>query len=305
MAFVSLAAWGGDATLTVGWGTPAGPSQTAPVELTGAPASALCGVRTPDGAPAVALSAAPGQSAQADSAPLTFTARHLYRFQCPLRRDPRSSFQVWLIGPPPENSPWWLMPPGDFLVAPVWETITGFWIAPEGPAVSAALRFRLQNQPDGLAPATAGFGQMTITDAGAPVPLAPPRPVLSWDRIELTDQLLALPRVPSSGAGVYRARCHLTADRPVEVQLLLAQGDDPVLHWHRTSEYLVVLTVPAGESDQEAVYSVPDRRFAHQWVRVRCSQAGQTATLTRLEVEQVLREPDGAAALGLQTPKYR
>ena len=129
--------------------------------------------------------------------------------------------------------------------------------------------------------------------------------MLRWDRMELGRKLTRLPHVPSTGAGIYRIRARVQADAKASFTLLLAQGDDRRLHWHRTSEIGINRTVAAGSRPMEWTYLIPDRRFIHQWIRGLTHKPDQKVVLTELVLEQVMSEPPGAARLGLGSPKQR
>ena len=260
----------------------------------------------PPGGNGIELVTAPGQSANAligMAAPLTVEPFHFYRVRVQLRRTAHTNIALF-ARPLPTGEETQVLPPGDFLVAPVWEETVGFFISPDN-VRQISLRFECRNQKDGLPEATAGLGTIELTDAGAMVPLKKPRRATSWDRLELGKTLATLPHFPNQGAGVYRITAKVKAATDATVQLFLAQGDDDRLHWHRTSEYGATAAVKTGDGQYTWTYLVPDRRFTHQWIRGLVQQGPDTVVIEDLVLEQLLAEPPAAASLGLQAPKNR
>ena len=236
--------------------------------------------------------------------PIPVVPMHLYRISVRLRRVART--ELWLEAMQPGADPPQVrvLPNWSYLPPPVWETVRAFYIAPDR---TRAIHFRLnvRNLPTGLPTATVDVASIEIVDAGALVALNPPRRVLRWDRMEIARKLTRLPHVPSSGAGVYRIRARVQADAKASFTLLLAQGDDRRLHWHRTGEIGIHRTIAPGSHDLEWTYLIPDRRFIHQWIRARTHKPDQKVVLTDLVLEQIMVEPPGADKLGLGSPKQR
>ena len=236
--------------------------------------------------------------------PIPVVPMHLYRISARLRRVARTDLWLEAIQPGADPPQVRVLPGWSYLAPPVWETVPAFYIAPDK---TRAIHFRLnvRNLPTGLPTATVDLASIEIADAGALVALDPPRRVLRWDRMEIGPKLKRLPHVPSSGAGVYRIRARAQTETKATFRLLLAQGDDRRLHWHRTSEIGITRTIPPGSHPLEWVYLIPDRRFIHQWIRGLTHHPDHKVVLTDLVLEQTMVEPPGADKLGLQAPKQR
>jgi hypothetical protein len=271
-----------------------------------APAEAL---RTPAGtatAPELLLTCPPGRSVEArigQARPLALAPLHFYRIQARMQRSGFATVRL-SVHEEPGNAESTVLPPMDFLVAPAWEEVMAFYIAPAD-VTGVWLRLSFSNPTNGLAAATAGLADLEIRDAGALVELSPPRLVTSCDRLEVSSGLATLPFVPSAGAGMYRVTASVTATNATPVWWSVAGGDDTRLWWHRTSEPGYPVNVTAGTSVVQWVYRIPDRRFTHQYMRACVAGKESRVQVENLVLEQTHAEPATAAALGPGTPKYR
>lgn len=260
--------------------------------------------------PHLAVRAAPGQTVVVvlgQARPLPLRPGHFYRVTLELRRPPR--MRVGLAtdeataGLPQNYNQ--LLPPMDYLVAPVWEPIVGFLLVPAGPA-GRALRLTVSNAPGGLADAAVGVRALHVLDLGPPRPLPAPRVIGTWARQVLDEPLVALPYVThDGGSGLYRARATVRAAAPGRLDVILSMGYDARHHWWRSTEFIQQVPLVAGEQTLELHFPVADRRFTHQFLRFSQAVTTPPMELRDIRLEQLSREPAAAASAGLQTAPQR
>lgn len=254
----------------------------------------------------LALVCPPGRSVEAkigQAQPLALTPMHFYHFKARMRRTGFASVRL-IVHEEPGAEEVALLPPAEYLVSPGGEDISAFYIAPAG-VTGVWFRLTFNNMTNGLAVGETGLAGLEIRDIGALVELKPPRRVTSCDRLELNTDLATLPFVPSVGAGIYRITARVTATAPTPLWWSVAGGEDRRLWWWRTSEPAYDIVVPTGTSVVQWIHRVPDRRFEHQWMRVKVTANTGRVVAEDVVLEQTYGEPAGAAGLGLGTPAWR